>query len=275
MMANSHRFSDERTRMRLLNRLGYFKNPIRTIVYHSSSDLSPSMFPSTTACTKYACPLTNHHHYHRQNPSILGDVAPIMVNINDEGDYYYRSSRKIDNETLSFESTSPTSCTVDISSSDSSNSKTHERNCSRMKPTPADGIGIAPTTLKSSVVQFKEQAAVLSIPSRYQYSNRIKKCLWSSKQEIKEMVERNATEFSAEGWDWKNVVMERDMYIDSLTGNLIHPCHVQDDHQYLFNDDNDKDVYDRVDDRDYDGQQDSPFRALERQPRVIARSTTD
>ena len=42
------------------------------------------------------------------------------------------------------------------------------------------------------------------------------------------MAERNMIEFEAEGFDWRNVVMDDDMYIDSINGQLVHPCHLAD-----------------------------------------------
>lgn len=40
------------------------------------------------------------------------------------------------------------------------------------------------------------------------------------------MVERNTEEFRAEKYDWKNVVLDDDMYLDANNGELVHPCHV-------------------------------------------------
>jgi hypothetical protein len=85
----------------------------------------------------------------------------------------------------------------------------------------------------TSTVQFHETVSVVEIPSRYQYSNRIKKFIWSNSYEISEMAERNTIEFESEGYDWRNVVMDDDMLIDSINGELIHPCH------YWNNDDDD------------------------------------
>jgi hypothetical protein len=81
------------------------------------------------------------------------------------------------------------------------------------------------TTTTTTTVQFNKTVSVVEIPSRYQYSNRIKKCIWSNSYEITEMAERNVIEFEAEGYDWRNVVMDDDMFIDSINGELIHPCH--------------------------------------------------
>lgn len=86
-----------------------------------------------------------------------------------------------------------------------------------------------PTSRRGSAVQFDPTVSVVRIPSRYQYSPRIKKHIWSDSVEIMEMAERNMIEFQHEGFDWRSVVLEDDMYVDSYNGNLIHPCHLEDD----------------------------------------------
>ena len=82
----------------------------------------------------------------------------------------------------------------------------------------------------SSKVQFCQIVSGLEIPSRHQYSDRIKKTIWADRAEINAMVERNILEFEAEGFDWKNVVLDDDMYVDEANGELIHPCHYYDEH---------------------------------------------
>ena len=82
----------------------------------------------------------------------------------------------------------------------------------------------SPTPHRSSV-KFNEIVSMVNIPSRYQYSDRVKKFIWSDRWELQEMAERNLIEFEAEGYDWRNVVLDDDMYIDSINGQLIHPCH--------------------------------------------------
>ena len=81
-----------------------------------------------------------------------------------------------------------------------------------------------------SKVQFCQIVSGLEIPSRHQYSDRIKKTIWADRAEINAMVERNILEFEAEGFDWKNVVLDDDMYVDEANGELIHPCHYYDEH---------------------------------------------
>ena len=78
-------------------------------------------------------------------------------------------------------------------------------------------------------ISFEETVNVIQIPSRHAYSTRIKKFLWNDSREIREMAQRNYKEFEAEGFDYRNVVLDEDMFVDSINGNLIHPCHLSED----------------------------------------------
>jgi hypothetical protein len=75
-------------------------------------------------------------------------------------------------------------------------------------------------------IRFNPSASVVYIPSRNQYSNIIKKRIWTDRYELAEMVERNTLEFEYEGYDFNKVVLEEDMCVDSLNGELVHPCNV-------------------------------------------------
>jgi len=44
--------------------------------------------------------------------------------------------------------------------------------------------------------------------------------------ELQEMSLRNYQEFEYEKYDWKQVILETQMYVDAITGTLIHPCHL-------------------------------------------------
>lgn len=88
---------------------------------------------------------------------------------------------------------------------------------------------LAPTESKipgsTGRVQFSQVVSGVEIPSRHQYSSRIKRTMWADRAEIGAMVERNIVEFEAEGYDWRNVVLDQDMYVNEASGELIHPCH--------------------------------------------------
>jgi len=57
------------------------------------------------------------------------------------------------------------------------------------------------------------------------------------------MVERNTTEFHAENYDWNQVVLDEEMYVDTTSGERVHPCHVEESYfdDSEENDDNDDD----------------------------------
>jgi hypothetical protein len=95
-----------------------------------------------------------------------------------------------------------------------------DSDATNLPPRPVDDNGA------SAGVQFEDQVTVVQIPSRYQYSDRIKKLIWRDQYEIMEMAARNGREFQAEGYDWRNVVLDEDMYVDSHNGQLVHPCHL-------------------------------------------------
>lgn len=79
----------------------------------------------------------------------------------------------------------------------------------------------------TSSVRFNTVVSGVKIPSRNQYSRRIKQTLWRDRYELSEMVERNTTEFHAENYDWKQVVLDDEMYVDASSGERVHPCHVE------------------------------------------------
>lgn len=102
----------------------------------------------------------------------------------------------------------------------------------------------------SAAVRFNTVVEGVEIPSRNQYSKRIKQQLWRDRHELHEMVERNTTEFHAENYDWQQVVLDDEMYIDSTNGERVHPCHVLGNE--VTGDDDDNDDKDNDDDDDDD-----------------------
>jgi hypothetical protein len=78
-------------------------------------------------------------------------------------------------------------------------------------------------------LRFESNVTVIPIASRHQFSNRIKRILWSNSREIKENAERNMREYEYEGWDWNLVLEDDEMYVDSNTGDLVHPVWLEED----------------------------------------------
>jgi hypothetical protein len=81
---------------------------------------------------------------------------------------------------------------------------------------------------KTTRIAFQDQVEVLPIPTRHEYSDRIKSRIWSNRHELQENAERNAVEFASEGWNWRNVTEDEGMYICSASGELVHPAWVGD-----------------------------------------------
>ncbi|CAJ1961939.1 unnamed protein product [Cylindrotheca closterium] len=92
------------------------------------------------------------------------------------------------------------------------------------------------TCSKRAKLSFSEEVKVYEIPSRHEYSSQDKSRIWRGRKEIKMNAKRNHVEFYTEGEDWRKVVEEDDMYVDEETGQLIHPCWVDDDEEDSFDD---------------------------------------
>ena len=105
-----------------------------------------------------------------------------------------------------------------------------------MEQLKVDENSSLPPPTQGSTVHFDDVVSVVKIPSRYQYSDRIKKSIWSGKRELMEMAERNIIEFEYEDYDWRKAVLDDDMYVDSVNGELVHPCHLSNPSEVLFED---------------------------------------
>uniref|UniRef100_A0A7R9WWQ7 Uncharacterized protein n=1 Tax=Craspedostauros australis TaxID=1486917 RepID=A0A7R9WWQ7_9STRA len=92
--------------------------------------------------------------------------------------------------------------------------------------TDSETVSSASTTQSSqSGVRFDPTVTILQIPTRHEYSNRIRHHLWTTGHEIRRMKQQNKLEFEFEGRDWKNVVLEDDMNYDAALGQFVHPIH--------------------------------------------------
>lgn len=83
---------------------------------------------------------------------------------------------------------------------------------------------------RRSKLTFRPIVSVQPIPTRSEYSSRIKCRIWSDRYEIKSNATRNSVEFAAEGWDWRTVTEDDGMFVCTSSGELIHPVHCQPTH---------------------------------------------
>lgn len=122
---------------------------------------------------------------------------------------------------------------------DASNTSSTHQPLAFSSPLPVGAASISPPSSTSSLdpsnssndrsIHFENEVMVVPIPTRHEYSNRIKKFLWSGAEELSENVERNRAEFAAEGWDWHSVLEDDDMYVDAQSGELVHPVWLEEE----------------------------------------------
>ena len=115
-----------------------------------------------------------------------------------------------------------------------STAEEEKENTTTGPPPPLDPSSThsVPTTRKEKKrITFREQVRVTPIPMRSEYSHRIRDRLWTNRIELHENAQRNALEFASEGWDWRTVTEDEGMYRCSVSGELIHPVHCQQNYE--------------------------------------------
>ena len=95
------------------------------------------------------------------------------------------------------------------------------------EPLKTDSSIVRTKIKKETRIAFQDEVEVIPIPTRHEYSDRIKSRIWSNRHELQENAERNALEFASEGWNWRSVTEDDGMYICSQSGELVHPIHLQ------------------------------------------------
>ena len=90
---------------------------------------------------------------------------------------------------------------------------------------------IGSTSLSRRRLSFDEEVAIVTIPRREQYSNRMQEQLWHNKEDLEASIRRNTVEYAADGWIWQQV-REEDDHLFVAGGNgvrddgeYIHPVH--------------------------------------------------
>lgn len=86
--------------------------------------------------------------------------------------------------------------------------------------------GNRPRPRKKKGVTIHKSVAVVPIPSRLEYSNRMRERLWTASSDLASNAARNTIEFASEGWNWRNVIEDENMLVHQANGELIHPIHI-------------------------------------------------
>ena len=233
------------TRKKLLNHLGFIQRPPSIPSFHApTTKLTPttcsSSFASSDSYSYGCCPASSVEATAEFLPEdtptpttarssiwLLGDpVQTFQLPLND-----LRLPPRVDGQ----EGQSPfhlfllfTAAVCRATSSPTSSlssSFTEEEHPDHKEEPSTDVTNTPPPLPPRRTVRFQETVHAASIPSRYQYSDRIKQCLWTNRMELRELSRRNYIEFEYENFDWNQVVLEEQMYLDSVTGTFIHPCH--------------------------------------------------
>jgi len=74
-------------------------------------------------------------------------------------------------------------------------------------------------------VKFNDKVTVMLIPSCDDYCHESRKNMWGTPTEKKRSIKRNKLEFAFEGFDFANVLEEKDFVCDDQSKNIVHPVY--------------------------------------------------
>eukprot|EP00529_Nitzschia_sp_RCC80_P026627 CAMPEP_0113470370 /NCGR_PEP_ID=MMETSP0014_2-20120614/16406_1 /TAXON_ID=2857 /ORGANISM="Nitzschia sp." /LENGTH=288 /DNA_ID=CAMNT_0000362929 /DNA_START=102 /DNA_END=968 /DNA_ORIENTATION=- /assembly_acc=CAM_ASM_000159 len=225
------------SRTKLLNRLGYFQPPgvnnkgmANKALASPSSSSSSSSSPSSVSSSS-------------SSVSLLGSVPPLQTPLNDVSVAAAR--------TTTITTTETTRTVSEPIMTEEPRAKVNISNINNK----VDGSG-SMTPLWSC--RFHHGT---SIPTESNASSGL------DVMNSMRCLDGTSSEFQAEGWDWRTVVEDEDMYIDVQTGQKLHPCHIQyhcdqQQHHHQNNEEEEEEKDDYSSDEDGD---DRYFQPLKRQ----------
>ena len=74
-------------------------------------------------------------------------------------------------------------------------------------------------------VSFNDKVTVVLIPSHSDYCQESRRNMWGAPTENKRSIKRNKLEFAFEGFDFANVLEEKDFVRDDKSDNRVHPVY--------------------------------------------------
>ena len=172
---------------------------------------------STNVFSKKTQSSTMKNYYRRPRSDSIGSVAPKNESSRIRCRYLHRlgvGSPKI----------APTTTSLDPLKINKGNASVEVLKKDHGQSDESLSLRSPPLHAKASSVSFETSVKVHSIPSRKDYSNRVKKSLWMQPRELEESAARNYFEFQSEGWDWRRATEEQDFV--RYENQLVHPAHV-------------------------------------------------
>jgi len=160
-----------------------------------------SFADSTDACALSCCLDAHGDIYHNKPKSVLPSSSAHDINVSVEGS----SGRSLPSLVGSVAST--------ISG------------CSTSPNKKARYLSNRPRKKRKSVSIYKS-VSVVPIPSRNEYSDRVRERIWTTGAEIHANAARNTLEFCSENWQWSKALEDEHMFVHQANGERIHPIHV-------------------------------------------------